>query len=222
MNRRWSIDDEEVKAALSGVIKSGTGSYYKMVANRCVTFRASQALKDLGMCGGIAARLLARFPMPVIPFTHNRNRTVLTEEELVARREMRAERAMAKKLKIEALAIENITRDADTEMCQSVSANELGFIPVIEAEPEELDAEGANAPEPVAVDRKKKTPKEPKIDPEEVAEDKNHCLVKRGEWFGIYHTKDATVRLISKDRDAAVAALAEDKQLRDCFKWHDN
>jgi hypothetical protein len=96
MKRQWSVEDEEVKAALSGVIKSGTGSYYKMVGKRCVTFRASQALKDLGMCGGIAARLLARFPMPVIPFRHNRNRTVLTEEQLIARQKSKEERALAK------------------------------------------------------------------------------------------------------------------------------
>src|SRR5271170_7820823 len=81
MNRQWSIENEEVKAALAGVIRSGVGSYYKLIDNKCVTFRASQVLQDLGMCGAIAARLLAQFPMPVIPFTHNRDRTRTVAKE---------------------------------------------------------------------------------------------------------------------------------------------
>jgi hypothetical protein len=144
MNRQWSIEDEEVKVALQGVIKSGIGSYYKIVDNKCKTFQASQALQDLGMCAGIAARLLAQFPLPVIPFVHNRNRTVLTEEQLVARREKMVQREIARAKRAEAIAMKKIQAADSFTVLDSRPSVDTDTVTLIQADPDEQkEAESA-------------------------------------------------------------------------------
>src|ERR1700693_6382176 len=83
--RNWTIDDEEIKAALAGVIRSGIGSYYRIIDGKCTTFSAKTALMALPMNGVSASKILAEYPMPVIPFKHNKKATVLTEEVLAAK-----------------------------------------------------------------------------------------------------------------------------------------
>src|ERR1700693_5147522 len=97
--RNWTIDDEEIKAALAGVIRSGIGSYYRIIDGKCTTFSAKTALMALPMNGVSASKILAEYPMPVIPFKHNKKATVLTEEVLAERREKKAQRAVTAEAK---------------------------------------------------------------------------------------------------------------------------
>jgi hypothetical protein len=97
--RKWSVEHEEMRVALADVYRSGIGGYYRIIDGKCKTVSVIPALKDLGMCGTIASRILSKFPFPVIPFQHNRKQTVLTEDELEARRMRKTERALAKAIK---------------------------------------------------------------------------------------------------------------------------
>jgi hypothetical protein len=208
MNRKWSVEDEQVKTALEGVVRSGIGSFYKVVDGRCVTFRAGQALRELGMCGTTAGRLLAKFPLPVIPFIHNRNRTA-TEEQLMARQEKKAKQALAKAMKMEAIAKRDISTVA---------------IPVVEpvSISDGLRGDSSKAVTPVAVSivPSATQTEEPEIEPAEDTLDKNHCLVKRGAWFGIYNLREGgEPRLISKNRDEAIAVLLAYSHEREYCNW---
>lgn len=58
------------------------------------------------------------------------------------------------------------------------------------------------------------------IDAEELLETKNRCLIKRGVWWGIYHTREGSVHLISKDREEAVAVLASYGKVKECHRWN--
>ena len=50
--------------------------------------------------------------------------------------------------------------------------------------------------------------------------DKNHCLVKRGAWWGIYNSKEGGApRLISKNKQEAVAALAGYSREKESPSW---
>jgi hypothetical protein len=50
--------------------------------------------------------------------------------------------------------------------------------------------------------------------------DKDHCLIKRGAWYGIFNLKEGgEPRLISKDKAVAVAALAGYSHVKEFCSW---
>ena|ERR1700722_20050944 len=71
--KQYTVHSPEVKAILFDVLKSGTGSYYRISPDgKHVACRIKQELTALGMCSSIVSRLLREADLPVAAFIHNR------------------------------------------------------------------------------------------------------------------------------------------------------
>jgi hypothetical protein len=217
MNKRhrdWKLDDPEVIAIFDGAIRSSKRSFYKIIDGRHQTAPLKSELIQLPMTAASASRLLAAYPFPEAPFIKNRKRDAdLTEEALLAQRERQAIRkakaATKAKEKSDVMAPIQVVEEVPEEMEELL----LNSVQLTSATCRTVEA---------SVNESTDGRKRPKNDPEELMESKNHCLVQRGEWFGIFHARDATVHLISKDRSEAVSALAHYGKVKECYQWSKN
>jgi hypothetical protein len=191
--------DPAVHKILKDVIRSTKKSYYRIGADgRHVSVFVKLELIAIGVTPCVASRLLQQYPFPEQPYVYTRKRDANVSAEVrEARREKKVQRALAKAAKAEAKAMKKRITAADTLMCQSVEQVET-----------ELATVGRDAPE---------------IEPDEAVEDKNHCLVRRGAYWGIYNLKEGGVpRLISKDKAEAVAALTGYSHVKEFCSWSSN
>jgi hypothetical protein len=150
-----------------------------------------------------ASRILQEYPFPVGKFIRNRKMDAnITEDVLAARREKKAQRAVTAEAKAK--------KESDT--MKAIQAIEE----VLEDSPSEEQGSSVNEPE-------ERCGRSKKSDPDgELLESRNHCLIQRGDWYGIFHTRDATVHLISKDRSEAVEVLGRYGRLKECYQWSKN
>jgi hypothetical protein len=217
--RNWQLDDPEVQQIFDGAIRSSRRSFYKIVDGRHPSAPLKSQLIELPMTAASAPRLLEAYPFPEAPFIKNRKRDAnLTEEELAAMRERQAIRKAkaAAKAKTKSEIMEPI-QVGDSLLPTLPESSPT--VDAIDESPEESPSEELE----LSVNEETERCKRPsKSDPEELMENKNHCLIKRGEWWGIYHSRDATVHLISKDRSEAVEVLARYGRIKECYQWSKN
>lgn len=216
MSRRKYSDyqnDPAVHEILKDVLRSSKKSYYRVNAEgKHVIAPVKLELMSLHINTVFASRILQEYPFPVGKFIRNRKIGAnITEDVLAARLEKKAIREQAK-------TAAKVEKESDT--MKAIQAKEVSEpVPAIEEVSEESPVQKLELSVNETDERHARSKKS---DPDEELSKscKNHCLIKRGVWWGIYHTRDGTVHLISKARSEAVEVLARYGRVKECHRWN--